>query len=174
MPRLLGVDIPSDKPTYISLTYLYGVGSGVSRDLCHKAGIDPQKHFGRTLFSGGHEQSVLGVLKGTLDSAFTWTSPGHQSGQFRIMMDRGILKLEDLRVVWESPLIANPLWAIPKSIPEDMKKDLLAFFEGLAKNDMAMAEAAAQGKTSGFEKVTHETYKTFVTIAEDQRKSRRN
>ncbi len=26
MPRLLGVDIPNDKPTVISLTYLYGVG----------------------------------------------------------------------------------------------------------------------------------------------------
>jgi phosphonate transport system substrate-binding protein len=138
-----------------------------------EAGIDPQKHFGRTLFSGGHEQSVLGVLKGTLDSAFTWTSPGHQSGQFRIMMDRGILKLEDLRIVWESPLIANPLWAVPKNIPADMKKDLLAYFEGLAKDNMVIAEAASQGKTSGFEKVTHDTYKTFVTIAEDQRKSRR-
>jgi phosphonate transport system substrate-binding protein len=139
-----------------------------------EAGVDPQRHFGRTLFSGGHEQSVLGVLKGTLDSAFTWTSPGHQSGQFRIMMDRGLLKLDDLRIVWESPLIANPLWAVPTNIPADMKKDLLAYFEGLAREDMAMAEAAAQGKTSGFEKVTHETYKTFVTIAEDQRKSRRN
>jgi phosphonate transport system substrate-binding protein len=139
-----------------------------------ESGVDPQRHFGRTLFSGGHEQSVLGVLKGTLDSAFTWTSPGHQSGQFRIMMDRGLLKLEDLRIVWESPLIANPLWAVPTNIPADMKKDLLAYFEGLAREDMAMAEAAAQGKTRGFEKVTHETYKTFVTIAEDQRKSRRN
>lgn len=44
MPRLLGVDIPNDKPTFVSLTYLYGVGPKVSRDLCHKAGIDPQKH----------------------------------------------------------------------------------------------------------------------------------
>ena len=26
MPRLFGVDIPNDKPTIISLTYLYGVG----------------------------------------------------------------------------------------------------------------------------------------------------
>jgi phosphonate transport system substrate-binding protein len=137
------------------------------------AGIDPQKHFGRTLFSGGHEQSVLGVLKGNLDSAFTWTSPGHQAGQFRIMMDRGMLKVEDLRIVWQSPLIANPLWAIPKNIPADMKKDLLDMFVSLAKQDMAMAEAAAQGKTSGFEAVGHDTYKTFVTIAEDQRKSRR-
>jgi phosphonate transport system substrate-binding protein len=137
------------------------------------AGIDPQKHFGRTLFSGGHEQSVLGVLKGNLDSAFTWTSPGHQAGQFRIMIDRGLLKVEDVRIIWESPLIANPLWAIPKKIPADMKKDLLGMFVALAKDDMAMAEAAAQGKTSGFEAVGHETYKTFVTIAEDQRKARR-
>ena len=26
MPRILGVDIPSDKPTHISLRYLYGIG----------------------------------------------------------------------------------------------------------------------------------------------------
>jgi len=44
MPRLLGVDIPNDKSTVISLTYLYGVGSKVSRELCYKAGIEPQKN----------------------------------------------------------------------------------------------------------------------------------
>lgn len=43
MPRLLGVDIPNDKQAVISLTYLYGVGPKVSRELCHKAGIDPGK-----------------------------------------------------------------------------------------------------------------------------------
>ena len=43
MPRLLGVDIPNDKKAVISLTYLYGVGSQTARDLCHKAGVDPDK-----------------------------------------------------------------------------------------------------------------------------------
>jgi small subunit ribosomal protein S13 len=43
MPRLLGVDIPNDRPTVIALTYLYGVGSKTSRELCHKAGVDPAK-----------------------------------------------------------------------------------------------------------------------------------
>jgi small subunit ribosomal protein S13 len=43
MPRLLGVDIPNDKPTLYSLTYLYGVGPKISRDLCQKAGVDPAK-----------------------------------------------------------------------------------------------------------------------------------
>ncbi len=42
MPRLQGVDIPADRPAVISLTYLYGVGPKVARELCHKAGIDPQ------------------------------------------------------------------------------------------------------------------------------------
>ena len=43
MPRLLGVDIPNDKPAVYSLTYLYGVGFNTARELCHKAGIDPHK-----------------------------------------------------------------------------------------------------------------------------------
>lgn len=43
MPRLLGVDLPNDKPTVISLQYLYGVGKHVAQELCHKAGISPQK-----------------------------------------------------------------------------------------------------------------------------------
>ena len=43
MPRLLGVDIPNDRKTVISLTYLYGVGSQTARDLCHKAGVDGDK-----------------------------------------------------------------------------------------------------------------------------------
>ena len=43
MPRLLGVDIPNDRKTVISLTYLYGVGNQTSRDLCHKAGVDQDK-----------------------------------------------------------------------------------------------------------------------------------
>ena len=43
MPRLLGVDIPNDRKTVISLTYLFGVGNQTARDLCHKAGIDQDK-----------------------------------------------------------------------------------------------------------------------------------
>ncbi len=59
MPRLLGVDIPNDKPTVISLTYLFGVGSKVARELCQKAGIDPSK---RARELAEDELSRLGVL----------------------------------------------------------------------------------------------------------------
>lgn len=43
MPRLLGVDIPNDKKVAFSLTYLYGVGPKVAREVCVKTGIDAEK-----------------------------------------------------------------------------------------------------------------------------------
>ena len=43
MPRLLGVDIPNDKKVVISLTYIYGVGPLISREVCVKTNIDPDK-----------------------------------------------------------------------------------------------------------------------------------
>jgi small subunit ribosomal protein S13 len=43
MPRVLGVDIPNDKPTVISLQYLYGVGSVVAVEVCRKLNIPTQR-----------------------------------------------------------------------------------------------------------------------------------
>jgi small subunit ribosomal protein S13 len=43
MPRISGVDIPPDKPIWISLTYIYGVGRTNSRQILKEAGIDGQR-----------------------------------------------------------------------------------------------------------------------------------
>jgi small subunit ribosomal protein S13 len=43
MPRILGVDIPNDKPTHISLRYIYGIGPTTALQLCAQANIDPQR-----------------------------------------------------------------------------------------------------------------------------------
>jgi len=40
MPRVAGVDIPNDKPTVISLQYIYGVGPKTAKDICAKANIE--------------------------------------------------------------------------------------------------------------------------------------
>lgn len=41
MPRVAGVDIPNDKPTAISLQYIYGIGQAFAKEICQKAGINP-------------------------------------------------------------------------------------------------------------------------------------
>ena len=43
MPRILGVDIPNDKPTHISLRYIYGIGPTLALKLCEQARVDPQR-----------------------------------------------------------------------------------------------------------------------------------
>ena len=43
MPRILGVDIPNDKPTHISLRYIYGIGPTLALQLCEQASVDPQR-----------------------------------------------------------------------------------------------------------------------------------
>ncbi|MEI6685586.1 MAG: 30S ribosomal protein S13 [Planctomycetota bacterium] len=41
MPRILGVDIPNEKPTHIALRYIYGIGPALALRLCEEARVDP-------------------------------------------------------------------------------------------------------------------------------------
>ncbi len=43
MPRMMGVDIPNDKQIQYSMTYLYGVGLYLAREICEKLSIDPTR-----------------------------------------------------------------------------------------------------------------------------------
>lgn len=42
MPRVQGVDIPNDKPAYVSLQYLHGIGQTTAIEICQKLKIDPR------------------------------------------------------------------------------------------------------------------------------------
>jgi small subunit ribosomal protein S13 len=39
MPRVLGVDIPNEKPTYVSLQYLHGIGQTSAIEICRKLNL---------------------------------------------------------------------------------------------------------------------------------------
>jgi small subunit ribosomal protein S13 len=39
MPRVAGVDIPNDKPTWIALRYIYGVGPKIAIEICDRLDI---------------------------------------------------------------------------------------------------------------------------------------
>lgn len=84
MPRLLGVDIPNDRQTVISLTYLYGVGTKVARELCHKAGIDGSVR-AREL-----SEDEVARLAALLDKDYT------VEGQLRRQVAQSISRLRDI------------------------------------------------------------------------------
>lgn len=91
MPRLLGVDIPNDKATVISLTYLYGVGPKVARELCHKAGV-PQNRKARDL-----ADEELGLLATIMERDYTVEGPLRRQNQQSVTRLRDIKCYRGLR-----------------------------------------------------------------------------
>ena len=41
MARIAGVDIPREKRLEISLTYVYGIGPSIAKQICEAVGVDP-------------------------------------------------------------------------------------------------------------------------------------
>ena len=133
----------------------------------------PVDEYYKSPLSGGHVQSVLGVLKGTYDGAFTWTSKNDGFGNLRQMMTKGLLKREDIRIIWTSAPLPSPPVVIRKDVPADMRAAMLGLFTGLKDADMALAEAVAQGKTTGIMPVSHADYELMCQAAADEREARR-
>ena len=133
----------------------------------------PVDEYYKSPLSGGHVQSVLGVLKGTYDAAFTWTSKDDGFGNLRQMMNQGLLKREDIRVIWTSDPLPSPPVVIRKDVPADMRADMLKLFTGLKEVDMKLAEAVAQGKTTGIMPVSHKDYILMCQAAADEREARK-
>jgi small subunit ribosomal protein S13 len=84
MPRILGVDLPSDKPTHISLRYIYGIGPTKALELCAKCRIDPQR---RARELSDDEISRLSTL---LDHDYTVEGP------LRRLVHQNISRLKEI------------------------------------------------------------------------------
>src|ERR671935_1608776 len=84
MPRILGVDIPSDKPTHISLRYIYGIGPTLALRLCEQAHIDPQRRAKELT------DDDISRLAGILDREYTVEGPLRRQAQQNIARVRDI------------------------------------------------------------------------------------
>src|SRR3954452_18853522 len=69
MPRILGVDLPNDKPTHISLRYIYGIGPTTALEVCRKAGVDPQRRAKEL------SDEEIARIAGILDREYTVEGP---------------------------------------------------------------------------------------------------
>ena len=84
MPRIAGVDIPADKPIWISLTYLYGVGRTNSRQILKEAGIDGQRR------AKDVSEDELAKIIGILDRTFL------VEGALRRSIQQNIARLREI------------------------------------------------------------------------------
>jgi phosphonate transport system substrate-binding protein len=140
-----------------------------------KMGIDPEKHFGKVVFSGGHEQGIIGVLDKAYDGAITWTNDveKHTRGGLHMMLSRGVLKKEDIRIIWVSDLIPNPVIAIRSDVPKQMKDDLKAMFLNLHKDNPQVFKEVVRGESQGYVEIKHDAYQIAVDLRNQLAQDRR-
>ena len=84
MARISGVDIPNNKRTEISLTYIFGIGRKSATDICKKANIDPAKK------AGDLSDEDIGKLRRAIESGY------QVEGDLRAQVGMSIKRLVDI------------------------------------------------------------------------------
>lgn len=84
MPRIHGVDIPNNKPVFISLTYLHGIGRTKAIGICFTLGIDLQ------IKAQDLTEDEISRIATHLDSEFVI------EGQLRRSVQQDIARLRDI------------------------------------------------------------------------------
>lgn len=136
-----------------------------------RAGFDPASFFGRTGFSGSHEQSVIAVLNGTYDGAATFWS-NERRGNIQRMEEKGMIAAGSTRIIWTSPIIPNSPWVMRADLPEGLRNDWRDAVFAMPERDPAAFAVAASGAV-GVAPTRHEDYLDVIAVVEENLARRR-
>lgn len=134
------------------------------------ASMESGDYFAEVRFVGGHEQTIVAVNNGDVDAGVTWADgqgnweDGYNSGALRKASDSGIVDMNDLVEIWKSKPIPEGPIVLRRSLPEDVKAQVVGFLETLHEDDPQCAYNMAAGETAGFQPITHEAYETIISV----------
>ena len=137
-------------------------------------------YFSKTGFSGGHEQGVVAVLNKQYDAAVTWTSgqgemaEGYTRGNLRSMVDKKMLKMSDIRIIWQSGKIPNGPWAIRSAVSPEVKASFAAFMLDLPKSHHKVYDDVEKGAGIGYVPATMDLYKDIIDLRLAERGANRS
>ena len=150
-------------------------GNNVPRYAMSKMGIEPAVFFSKVVYAGSHENAVLALKSNTVDVAFNWWNSETDSN-FTRMVNKGMAKADDVRLIYKSPLLAGSPYAWLTSLPQPLKDAIMKAFMDAPKADKAAFDKLSDGKDLGFKQVTHADYQSAVELQEfvDQLRKKRS
>lgn len=136
-----------------------------------------EEYFSEVRFSGGHEQSIVGVKNGDFDAGVSWADglgdweDGYSNGAFRKAADSGLVDMNDLVQIWQSKLIPEGPMVVRNALPQDVKDKVTQLTADLHEVDKACAYGVSQGESMDFVPVTHDVYEGVVAARKLQEAS---
>ena len=137
------------------------------------------KYFSRTGFSGGHEQGVVAVLNRQYDACVVWSSgqgdeaTGYTRGVLRSMVDKGMLKMADVKVIWKSDKVPNGPWTVRSALPSGLKQTVHDFMRDLPVSYKDIYDSVEQGTGVGYQDATLDIYQGMIALREAERSANR-
>lgn len=95
------------------------------------AGIDPNNDV-TGIFAGGHDSSVISVVAGDCDAGFAFDSMVTE-----LLPERGEIEPDDVKIVWESAIIAGSPMAMRQDLPESLRAEITDIFANKINVDWA-------------------------------------
>ncbi len=146
-----------------------------------QGGIDVEsgKYFSRTGFAGGHEQGVVAVLQKQYDGAVTWASgigdeaKGFSRGNLQAMVEKGMLDMGQIRIIWRSRPILNGPLVVRTDLPEAFVRDINDFHLALPNTHPDIYAQIERGGGKGYREVTHADFQLFVDLRREEAANRR-
>ena len=151
----------------------------VPRFSLRRQGINPDQFFGRSGFAGGSEQAVVAVLQRQYDAAVVWSSgigdqaQGFTRGVLRAMVEKGMLNMADLRVIWRSDPIINGPTVVRSDLPAAFKEDMRLFHLALPRAHPDIYRQIERGGGAGYREITHEPYAVMFELRREEAQARR-
>jgi phosphonate transport system substrate-binding protein len=151
----------------------------VPRSELREAGMDPETFFGRTGFAGGHEQGIVAVLQGQYDAGVTWASgvgdvtQGYSRGTLRAMVEKNMLDMGELRIIWTSRLIPNGPASIRKDLPPELKQKVRDILLALPAEHPDIYRQTQRGEGAGFAELGHDFFEPLIAMRREEADQRR-
>lgn len=142
--------------------------------------LEDGAYFSKTGFSGGHEQGVVAVLNKQYDAAVTWTSgqgeksEGYTRGNIRSMVDKKMLRMSDIDIIWQSGKIPNGPWTVRSALPDELKKTFTAFMLDLPKSHRPIYDDVEMGSGVGYAPATMELYHDIIELRLAEQRANRS
>jgi phosphonate transport system substrate-binding protein len=140
----------------------------------HKMGIDVDTFFSKSIITGSHENGVIAVDKGTVDCAADWWDADNDSNLTR-MANKGMVKKDDFRIIFKTPILPGSPYAYLSSLPDDLKQSIVAAFMAAPTKDKPAFDKLSDGKDKAFAAVSAKDYADIVELiqyVDDMRKKR--
>jgi phosphonate transport system substrate-binding protein len=138
------------------------------------APMDSGAYFGDVVFTGGHEQTIVAVVKKDVDAGVTWADgqgaweDGYNSGALRKAVDAGLVDMNDIVEIWRSKPIPEGPIVLRKALPADVKTKMVDLIKGMPEKDKDCLYKIAAGETAGFEPIGHDAYLSIIEVRKAQ------